>query len=96
MLSTIFNSALAELSFYLVCGGSVGVLLALLLAFTFRNRIIQREVDRRIPEITEEYRLAEVESSLLIVQYHDDIIRYKRINAEMVLHAGNLVKASLS
>ena len=96
MLSTIFNSALAELSFYLVCGGSAGVLLTLLLALTFKNRIIRREVERRIPEITEEYWLAEVEASLLIDQYRDDIARYKRIQAKMALHAGNIVKASLS
>ena len=87
---------MAVKNYVLVCGGSAGVLLTLLVAITFKNRIIRREVERRIPEITEEYRLAEVESSLLIERYRDDIARYKRVQGEMVVHAGNIVKANRS
>lgn len=79
--------------FYLGCGAAIGILITLLVWAVFKARIIRQEVERRIPELTEEYKLMEVRANEILAMNQVEIAKYRRIQAEVSVHAGNLVKA---
>ena len=93
MLNTIFSSSLSEMAFYMVMGGVIGSMLTILCGLCFRNQILRKLVEQRIPEITEEYKVYEAGAELVIKHQQEDIDRYRRIQAEATLHASNVVKA---
>ncbi len=96
MLSNIFTSALAEMWFYISSGIVVGTLLTLLIAASFKARILRNQAESLIPEIQADYQTELNDLGNLINLYADEIERYERIQAEMSLHASKIVKAATS
>ena len=100
MRSIVFNSPITVMWFVIAGSILLGGIITTLIGVLFKNRILRESIERRIPEITEEYKTELAGAEHLISVYRKDIEileaasqRSREQKEEAQLHALKIIQA---